>query len=157
MLNHNCQKFNTIFKHFQRLGARSGENEKDFMNCVRNAYRQEVIGEKLFAQEDAWEILRKQPKWDAPTPIDPVDLTGRDEKLGDHVRPRPGKKTKSESLLSTRGSVFEFGDFMQSEFRLKREAAVTAYDVSMKKDEGILKVEELRFLDTSTDPNFVDY
>ena len=46
---------------------------------------------------------------------------------------------------------------MQSEFRLKREAAVTAYDVSMKKDEGILKVEELRFLDTSTDPNFVDY
>jgi hypothetical protein len=65
------------------------------MNCVRNAYRQEVKGEKPFAQEDAWEILRKQPKWDAPTPADPVDLTGHNEKLGDDVRPRPGKNTKS--------------------------------------------------------------
>jgi hypothetical protein len=49
--------------------------------------------------------------------------------------------------------VFEFGDFMRSEFRLKREAAVTAYEVSRKKYVGILKVEELRFLNTPTDPN----
>nr|GEV92966.1 hypothetical protein [Tanacetum cinerariifolium] len=69
-----------------------------------------------FTQEDAWEHLRGHAKWDAPPPA-PVDLTkdedipavNTDELFGPDARPRPpgkqrlGKKTKSDTLVSTKG------------------------------------------------------
>ncbi|PWA61752.1 Homeodomain-like protein [Artemisia annua] len=52
-LNHNCQMFNAIYKSFKRLGmGRSGENELNFMNRVRTAYRERSRG-RLFSHEDA--------------------------------------------------------------------------------------------------------
>ena len=76
--------------------------------------------------------------------------------IWDHV-PRAShvpKKTKSETLSSTLGSnPPEFAGVMQNKFRLKQEAAQAAYEALRKKDEGILKMKELRFLNTPTDPN----
>ncbi|GJS59703.1 hypothetical protein Tco_0654487 [Tanacetum coccineum] len=118
-----------------------------------------------FAQEDAWEILRKHAKWDAPAPA-PVDLTedeeivevNTDELFGPDARPRlpgkqrPGKKTKSDTSVSTGGSSSssQFGDIMTKELRLKREAAEAAFEVAKEKDRTVMRLEEMKFLAIST-------
>ena len=62
-------------------------------------YRDEHKG-VAFAQEEAWLILKKSPKWDAPEPIDLTgDIPGQSnqELFGDDVRPRPaGKQRKAK-------------------------------------------------------------
>nr|GEW66086.1 hypothetical protein [Tanacetum cinerariifolium] len=129
-LNHNCQKFNAIYKRCSRL-TKSGESELDVMK-----------------QEDAWKLLRKHSKWDAPSPA-PVDLTedeeilavNTDELFGPDARPcppgnqRPGKKTKSDTSVSTGGSSSssQFRDIMTNELRLKRKAAEAAFEVAKEK------------------------
>ncbi|GKD00920.1 hypothetical protein Tco_1171194 [Tanacetum coccineum] len=163
-LNHHCQKFNAIYKKCQRL-KKSGENEVDLMKRARGIYRDENKNNS-FIHEDAWSILRKHAKWDAPDPA-PVDLTEDENVLDEHVfglntdelfgsdaRPRPpgkqrpGKKIKSDTSASTGGSnsSSQFGEFMSHELRLKREAAEKAFEVSKEKERTITRLEELRFL-----------
>nr|GEX70883.1 hypothetical protein [Tanacetum cinerariifolium] len=98
-LNHNCQKFNAIYKRCSRF-TKSGESELDVMKQAWAAYRDENKNFP-FPQEDAWEVLRKHAKWDAPAPAPaPVDLTedeeiadvNTDELFGDDPRPRPSGK-----------------------------------------------------------------
>ncbi|GJW46006.1 hypothetical protein Tco_0077652 [Tanacetum coccineum] len=136
-LNHNCQKFNAIYKRCSRLTK----------------------------SEDAWELLRKHAKWDAPAPA-LVDLTedeeiaevNTDEPFGADARPRPsgkqrpGKKTKSDISVSTGGSnsSSQFGEIMTIELRLKREAAEAAFEVAKEKDRTVMRLEEMKFLAIST-------
>ncbi|GKA54670.1 hypothetical protein Tco_0753619 [Tanacetum coccineum] len=97
--------------------------------------------------------------------IQPKDDTGdftatltTDELFGADPRPRPpgkqrpGKKPKSDTSASTRGSQSsQFGlSFVSHELRLKREAAKKVFEASKDKDETIKSLEELRFLALST-------
>ncbi|GJS76390.1 hypothetical protein Tco_0726271 [Tanacetum coccineum] len=160
-LNHNCQNFNAIYKRCSRL-TKSGESELDVMKQARGAYRDENKN-ITFAQEDAWEILRKHAKWDAPAPVDlteneEIAEVNTDELFGPDARPRPpgkqcpGKKTKSDTSVSTGGSSSssQFGDIMPKELRLKREAAEAAFEVAKEKDRMVMRLEEMKFLAIST-------
>ncbi|GJQ95631.1 hypothetical protein Tco_0006770 [Tanacetum coccineum] len=140
------------------LGGKLG-NELDVMKQARGAYRDENKN-STFAQEDAWEILRKHAIWDAPAPVDltedeEITEVNTDELFGPDARPRPsgkqrlGKKTKSDTPVSTRGSSssIQFGEIM---IRLKREAAETAFEVAKEKDRTVMRLEEMKFLAIST-------
>nr|GEX90873.1 glutathione S-transferase T3-like [Tanacetum cinerariifolium] len=161
-LNHNCQKFNAIYKRCSRL-TKSGENELDVMKQARAAYRDENKNSS-FTQEDAWDLLRKHAKWDAPPPA-PVDLTeneeipavNTDELFGPDARPRPPgkerpeKKTKSDTSVSTGGSPSsQFEDIMTKELRLKQEAAEAAFEILKEKERTVMRLEEMKFLAIST-------
>ncbi|GJW71536.1 hypothetical protein Tco_0128453 [Tanacetum coccineum] len=55
----------------------------------------------------AWRVLKTHPKWDAPEPLDADDHTelfDPDERPRPAVKPRPTKKTKSETTKSGKGS-----------------------------------------------------
>ncbi|GJT23793.1 hypothetical protein Tco_0893730 [Tanacetum coccineum] len=66
------------------------------MKRARTTYRDENKGTP-FSQEDTWEILRTHAKWDAPSSVEPFDLTGgeqvpgvsHEELFGEDARPRP--------------------------------------------------------------------
>nr|GEZ50704.1 glutathione S-transferase T3-like [Tanacetum cinerariifolium] len=127
MLNSNCQKFNAAYKRAKRL-RKSGENDVDLMKRAQSIYRDEHKGVSI-SQEDAWAILKFHPKWDAPEQVDLTgdvsgatqeDVFGHNARLRSAGKPRPAKKTKSD------------------EIRLKRE------------DRTLMRLEELRFLATST-------
>nr|GEU48982.1 glutathione S-transferase T3-like [Tanacetum cinerariifolium] len=158
-LNANCQKFNAAYKQAKCLG-KSGENDVDVMKRAQSIYRDEHKG-VAFCQEDAWAILKFHPRWDAP---DQVDLTGdvpgaTQEDLFGHDagprpvgKPRPAKKTKSDATGSTGESSAstQFGELMEQELRLKREATKRAFEAQAEKDRTLMQLEELRFLATST-------
>ncbi|GJT35552.1 transposon ty3-I gag-pol polyprotein [Tanacetum coccineum] len=158
-LNANCQKFNAAYKRAKRLG-KSGENDVDYLKRAQSIYRDEHRG-VAFSQEDAWAVLRFHPKWDAP---EQVDLTGdvpgasQEDLFGHDARPRPpgkqrpAKKSKSDATASTGGSSAsaQFGELMEQELRLKREAAERAFEAQAEKDRTLMRLEELRFLATST-------
>ncbi|GKD86316.1 hypothetical protein Tco_1357470 [Tanacetum coccineum] len=107
-LNHNCQKFNVIFKRSKRLG-KSEENDLDVMKQARTTDRDEKKGTS-FSQKEACEILRSHAKWDAPSPVDPVDLTGgeqilgvgHEELFGENARPRPSGPSKARPALKSK-------------------------------------------------------
>ncbi|GKD42011.1 zinc finger BED domain-containing protein RICESLEEPER 2-like protein, partial [Tanacetum coccineum] len=114
-----------------------------------------------FSQEDAWAVLRFHPKWDAPEQVDLTgdvpgatqeDLFGHDARPRPAGKPRPAKKTKSDATASTGGSSAstQFGELMEQELRLKREAAERAFEAQAEKDRTLMRLEELRFLATST-------
>ncbi|GJX08756.1 hypothetical protein Tco_0196688 [Tanacetum coccineum] len=136
-LNANCQKFNAAYKRAKRLG-KSGENDVDYLKRAQSIYRDEHRG-VAFSQEDAWAVLRFHPKWDAP---EQVDLTGdvpgasQEDLFGHDARPRPpgkqrpAKKSKSDATAST--------------------AARRAFEAQAEKDRTLMRLEELRFLATST-------
>ncbi|GJZ08556.1 glutathione S-transferase T3-like protein [Tanacetum coccineum] len=158
-LNANCQKFNAAYKRAKRLG-KSGENDVDFLKRAQSIYRDEHKGVS-FSQEDAWAILRFHPKWDAPEQVDLTgdvpgatqeDLFGHDARPRPAGKPRPAKKTKSDATASTGGSSAstQFGELMEQELRLKREAAERAFEAQAEKDRTLMRLEELRFLATST-------
>ncbi|GJR27686.1 glutathione S-transferase T3-like protein [Tanacetum coccineum] len=72
-----------------------------------------------------------------------------------HVRPQtygPAKKSKSDATTSTGESSAsaQFGELMEQELRLKREAAERAFEAQAEKDRTLMRLEELRFLATST-------
>ncbi|GJX10549.1 hypothetical protein Tco_0200408 [Tanacetum coccineum] len=118
MLNHNFQKFNGIFKQSKRLG-KSGENNLDVMKRARTTYRDENKGTP-FSQEDTWEILRTHAKWDAPSSVEPFDLTGgeqvpevsHEELFSEDARPRPpgcGKaRPVKKNLIPRRASGYGY-------------------------------------------------
>ncbi|GJU93143.1 hypothetical protein Tco_1317899 [Tanacetum coccineum] len=158
-LNANCQKFNAAYKRAKRLG-KSGENDVDLMKRAQSIYRDEHKGVS-FSQEDAWAILKFHPKWDAPEQVDLTgdvpgatqeDLFGHDARPRPAGKPRPAKKTKSDATASTGGSSAstQFGELMEQELRLKREAAERAFEAQAEKDRTLMRLEELRFLATST-------
>nr|GEY87675.1 reverse transcriptase domain-containing protein [Tanacetum cinerariifolium] len=131
-LNANCQKFNAAYKRAKRLGK-----------------------SVAFCQEDAWAILKFHPKWDAP---EQVDLTGdvpgatQEDLFGHDARPRPtgkpppAKKTKSDATTNTDESSAstQFGELMEQELRLKREATKRAFEAQAEKDRTLMRLEELR-------------
>ncbi|GJS76808.1 hypothetical protein Tco_0726689 [Tanacetum coccineum] len=135
-----------------------GENDVDFLKRAQSIYRDEHKWVS-FSQEDAWAILRFHPKWDAP---EQVDLTGdvpganQEDLFGHDARPagkpRPAKKIKSDVTASTGGSSAstQFGELMEQELHLKREAAERAFDAQAEKDRTLMRLKELRFLATST-------
>ncbi|GJU50101.1 hypothetical protein Tco_1219656 [Tanacetum coccineum] len=153
------QQFNAAYKRVKRLG-KSGENDVDYLKRAQSIYRDEHRG-VAFSQEDAWAVLRFHPKWDAP---EQVDLTGdvpgasQEDLFGHDARPRPpgkqrpAKKSKSDATASTGGSSAsaQFGELMEQELRLKREAAERAFEAQAEKDRTLMRLEELRFLATST-------
>nr|GEW65751.1 endopeptidase, NLPC/P60 domain, LRAT-like domain protein [Tanacetum cinerariifolium] len=162
-LNHNFQKFNAIYKRCSRL-TKSDESELDVMKQARTAYRDENKN-STFTQEDAWDLLRKHLKWDAPSPA-PIDLTedeeilavNTDELFGPDARPRPPgkqrpeKKNKSDTSVSNGGSSSssQFGDIMTKHLCLKREADEAAFEVAKEKDRTLMRLEERKFLAIST-------
>nr|GEX52097.1 hypothetical protein [Tanacetum cinerariifolium] len=147
----------TIVK--KHLG-KSGKNDVNVMKRAQSIYRDEHKG-VAFCQEDAWAILKFHPKWDAP---EQVDLTGdvpgatQEDLFGHDARPRPAgksrhaKKTKSDARASTGGSSAstQFGELMEQELRLKRKVAERAFEAQAEKDRTLMRLEELRFLATST-------
>nr|GEV07842.1 glutathione S-transferase T3-like [Tanacetum cinerariifolium] len=152
-LNANCQKFNAAYKRVKRLG-KSGEN--DVMKRAQSIYRDEHKG-IAFCQEDAWAILKFHPKWDAPEQVDLTgdvlgatqeDLFGHDARPRPAGKPRPAKKIKSDATASTGGSTAstQFGELMEQELRLKREAAERAFEAQAIKDRTLMRLKELRFL-----------
>nr|GEX46106.1 glutathione S-transferase T3-like [Tanacetum cinerariifolium] len=158
-LNANCQKFNAAYKRAKRLG-KSGENEVDVLKRAQSIYRDEHKG-VAFCQEDAWGILKFHPKWDAPEQVDLTedvpgatqeDLFGHDARPHPASKPRPAKKTKYDATTSTGGSSAstQLGELMEQELRLKREAVKRAFEVQAEKDRTLMRLEELRFLATST-------
>nr|GEW48006.1 hypothetical protein [Tanacetum cinerariifolium] len=126
-LNANCQKFNAAYKRAKRLG-KSGENDVDVLKRAQSIYRDEHK-RVAFCQEDACAILKFHPKWDAP---EQVDLTGD----------VPGLPKRIYSVT--------MHDHVRPELRLKREAAERAFEAQAEKDRTLIRLEELRFLATST-------
>nr|GEY89375.1 hypothetical protein [Tanacetum cinerariifolium] len=152
------QQFNVAYKRVKRLG-RSGGNDVVVLKRAQSIYRDEHKG-VAFCQQDAWAILKFHPKWDAP---EQIDLTGdvpgaTQEDLFGHDRPRPSgkqrpaKKTKSDATASTGRSnaSTQFGEVMEQELRMKREAAERAFEAQAENDRILMRLEELRFLATST-------
>ncbi|GJY97026.1 hypothetical protein Tco_0513936 [Tanacetum coccineum] len=136
----------------------------DVMKRAKATYRDKNISIP-FVQDDAWEILRAHSKWDAPEAVDltkgDVPGLGNEDLFGEDARPRPpglnkskcpSKKTKSDTTTSTGGSNSSnpFGEHMSSEFRLKREAAEKACEASKERDRTLTRLEEMKFLTTST-------
>ncbi|GKC87738.1 hypothetical protein Tco_1148387 [Tanacetum coccineum] len=69
----------------------------------------------------------------------------------DDARPRPTKKTKSETTSSiAQSNQSDFMDTLQNEFKLKWEAAQLAYEVAKEKDQTLMQLEELRFVSSTT-------
>nr|GEZ49761.1 UBX domain-containing protein 1 [Tanacetum cinerariifolium] len=60
--------------------------------------------------------------------------------------------TKSDATASTGGSNAStlFGEVMKQELRMKREAAERDFEAQAEKDRTLMRLEELRFLATST-------
>ncbi|GJY74781.1 hypothetical protein Tco_0479212, partial [Tanacetum coccineum] len=137
-LNANCQKFNAAYKRAKRLG-KSGENDVDYLKRAQSIYRHEHRG-VAFSQEDAWAVLRFHPKWDAP---EQVDLTGD----------VPGASQEDLFVTASTGgssASAQLMELMKQELRLKREAAERAFEAQAEKDRTLMRLEELRFLATST-------
>ncbi|GKF56510.1 hypothetical protein Tco_0166850 [Tanacetum coccineum] len=72
--------------------------------------------------------------------------------MHDHVRPanhgpprKPNPTPRGGSSAST-----QFGELMEQELRLKREAAKMAFEAQAEKERTLMRLEELRFLATST-------
>nr|GEY52809.1 hypothetical protein [Tanacetum cinerariifolium] len=130
------------------------------MKRAQSIYRDQHKG-VAFCQEDAWAILKFHPKWDAPEQVDLTgdvpgatqeDLFGHDARPRSAGKPRPVKKTKSNATASTGGSSAstQFGELMEEELHLKREAAERDFEAQAEKDRTLMRLEELRFLATTT-------
>ena len=172
-LNRDCTKFNAFYKKAQRE-IKSGESEVDVLTRAHQLYRQE---NPLFANEDAWTVLRKHRKWDAP---EAVDLTGdvpsqtNESLFGHDEEPRPigkkraSKKQKSEATTSTGatastgGSIssLAFAEMLREELRSKREEASRAYQATAENQAAQQRMKELEFLmldTTGKDPHWVAF
>nr|GEU92771.1 hypothetical protein [Tanacetum cinerariifolium] len=143
-----------------KRSGKSGKKDVDVLKRAQSIYRDEHKG-VAFCQEDAWAILKFHPKWDAPEQVDLTgnvsgdtqeDLFGHDARPRPAGKPRPAKKTKSDATASTGGSSAstQFRELMEQELCLKREADERAFEIQSEKDRTLMRLEELRFLATST-------
>ncbi|GJV87997.1 hypothetical protein Tco_1531935 [Tanacetum coccineum] len=75
-----------------------------------------------------------------------MNLFGHDARPRPAGKPRPAKKSKSDATASTGGSSAstQFGELMEQELRLKREAAERAFEAQAEKDRTLMRLEELR-------------
>nr|GEZ32897.1 hypothetical protein [Tanacetum cinerariifolium] len=128
-LNHNCQKFNAIYKRCNRL-KKSSDDEVDLMKRARGIYRDENKN-NTFNHDDAWAIWRKHSKWDAPDPA-PVDLREGENVPDEHV---PAVHTE---------------ELFGPDARPLPPAVKKAFKVVKEKDWTITRLEELRFIALST-------
>nr|GEW57343.1 hypothetical protein [Tanacetum cinerariifolium] len=112
--------------------------------CVQTGQRLEKSG------ENDVDVLKRAQR-DVPGATQ-EDLFGHDARPRPAGKPRPAKKTKSDATTSTDGSSAstQFGELMEQELRLKREAAERAFEIQAEKDRTLMRLEELRFLATST-------
>ncbi|GJW90191.1 hypothetical protein Tco_0167744 [Tanacetum coccineum] len=81
------------------------------------------------------------------------DLFGHDARPRPPGKPRPAKKSKSDATASTGGSSASAqfrGAMVAGAFVWKREAAERAFEAQAEKDRTLMRLEELRFLATST-------
>nr|GEX98576.1 hypothetical protein [Tanacetum cinerariifolium] len=126
-LNANCQKFNAAYKRAKRL-EKSGENDVDVMKRGQIDLTGDVPGA---TQED---------------------LFGHDARPRPAGKPWPAKKTKSDATASTceSSASTQFVELMEQELRLKRKAAERDFEAQAEKDRTLMRLEELRFLATST-------
>ncbi|GJV48636.1 hypothetical protein Tco_1438848 [Tanacetum coccineum] len=89
--------------------GKSGENDLDVTKRARTTYRDENKGTP-FVQDDTWEILRSHAKWDTPSPVQPIDLTGgeqghrvgHEELFSEDARPRPSGPGKARPAKKNR-------------------------------------------------------
>nr|GEV45744.1 endopeptidase, NLPC/P60 domain, LRAT-like domain protein [Tanacetum cinerariifolium] len=125
-LNHNCQKFNAIYKRCGRL-TESGENGLDVMKRDRTTYRDENKNTS-FTQEDAWEVLPRPPDKQRPE-------KNQIRYIGEH------RESSSSS---------QSGKIMTHELRLKWEAAEKVFEVAKEKDRMVMRLEEMNFLAIGT-------
>ncbi|GJZ04451.1 integrase, catalytic region, zinc finger, CCHC-type containing protein [Tanacetum coccineum] len=116
---------------------------------------EELLATCYVAVSEDNNVGRFHPKWDAP---EQVDLTGdvpgatQEDLFGHDARPRPAgkqqpaKKTKSDATASTGGSSAstQFGELIEHELHLKREAAERAFEAQAEKDRTLMRLEELR-------------
>nr|GFA90094.1 hypothetical protein [Tanacetum cinerariifolium] len=73
------------------------------------------------------------------------DLFGHDARPGPAGKPRPAKKTKSDATASTDGSnaSTQFGEVMEHELRMKREAAERAIEAQAEKDRTLTQLDDV--------------
>nr|GEZ67487.1 gamma-tubulin complex component 5-like [Tanacetum cinerariifolium] len=75
-----------------------------------------------------------------------ADLFGHDARPRSVGKLRPAKKIKFDVTASTGGSSAstQFGELMEQELRLKREAAESAFEALAEKDRTLMRLKELR-------------
>ncbi|GJZ54871.1 hypothetical protein Tco_0787843 [Tanacetum coccineum] len=88
-------------------------------------------------------------------PVDPIDLT---KLLDDDARPRPpGKPLPAKKQIGYdvehRGKreAKTLLENLHSEFKLKREAVQSSYEMMKQKELAIMECKELKFLSINTD------
>nr|GEW29168.1 hypothetical protein [Tanacetum cinerariifolium] len=124
-LNHNCQKFNVIYKRCIRL-KKSGENEVDLINGLGAFIKTRIKIARLITKKHG-RFLRKHTKWDAPDPA-PIDLT------------------EDENVLDEHFFAVNTDELFGPDARPRHPAAKKAFEASKDKDRTITRLEELRFL-----------
>lgn len=172
-LNHDCNKFNAALKKAQRI-VKSGEGEVDILKWANQLFR-DKHNNAPFSNDEAWSVLRKLQKWNAP---EAVDLTGdvprqtNEALFGHDEEPRPigkkraSKKQKSETTTSTGGTVstggsfssFNFEEIMREEYRAKCEEAARPYQATVENQAIQERLKQLEFLmldTTGKDPTYV--
>ncbi|GKA85505.1 hypothetical protein Tco_0807159 [Tanacetum coccineum] len=143
--------------------ARCGIIPHEVKEVIQRIPDEVAILTHLLMNGSIWVVfyLIFHPKWDAPEQVDLTgdvpgatqeDLFGHDARPRPASKPRPTKKTKSDATASTGGSSAstQFGELMEQELRLKREAVERAFEAQAEKDRTLMWLEELRFLATST-------
>ncbi|GKA88953.1 hypothetical protein Tco_0810765 [Tanacetum coccineum] len=151
-----------IYKRCSRL-TKSGENEVDLMKRARGIYRDENKN-NAFNHEDAWAILQKHSKWDAPD-LAPVDLTegenvpdedvpavNTEELFGSDARPRPPGKQRPGKKPNPihRRAPGVVARWPNSESFVSNGKPPKRRLRWRKRDRTVMRLEELRFLALGT-------
>ncbi|GJT56668.1 hypothetical protein Tco_0991722 [Tanacetum coccineum] len=113
--DNNVGSSNAAYKWSKRLGE-SGENDVNYLKRAQSIYSGSSIEWSAFSQEDAWALLRFPPE---------MGRTARQQ--------RPAKKEIFTQRRATRWKYASspiFGELMEQELRLKREAAERAFEAS---------------------------
>ncbi|GKB85359.1 hypothetical protein Tco_0957631, partial [Tanacetum coccineum] len=76
-----------------------------------------------------------------------VPGASHEDLFGHDARPRPAGKQRPAGGSSASA---QFGELMEQELHLKREATKRAFEAQAEKDRTLMRLEELRFLATST-------
>ncbi|GJT84247.1 hypothetical protein Tco_1058589 [Tanacetum coccineum] len=114
---------------------------------IGNSQKKDTFWYKVLGEFNRQNFQKRNK--DMLTSNEQVPGGGHEELFDEDPRPRPSgkarpaKKSKSEATTSTGGSNSSnpFGDMMSTEFRLKREAAKSAYEVAKEKDRTIVCLE----------------